>query len=105
VTNVWETRHRLLLERLETLARQLREDQPIAPTALQEQAIRLLAGEIMLLRQHRVNKRGQCKYCRRTKWCWLFQRRAQCSVYVCLDFAMCQPVQVVWRRLQEEREP
>jgi hypothetical protein len=104
VTNVWETRHRLLLERLDTLACQLREDQLTAPTAFNEQAIRLLTGEVMLLRRHHVNKRGQCKYCRRTRWAWLFQRRSQCSVYFCLDFAMCQPVQIVWRRLHEERE-
>jgi hypothetical protein len=102
VTNVWETRHRLLLERLETLACQLKEDQLIAPTAFKDRAIRLLAGEVMLLRRHHVNKRGQCKYCRRTRW--LFKRRSQCSVYFCLDFAMCQPMQIVWRRLHEERE-
>ena len=49
-------------------------------------------------------QRGQCKYCRGTRWAWLFQRRSQCSVYFCLDFAMCQPVQSVWRRLHDERE-
>jgi hypothetical protein len=104
VTNVWETRYRLLVERLEALALQLRANEAVAPTALEEHTVRLLAGEVMLLRQHRVNKRGQCKYCRRTTWSRLFQRRSQCTVYLSLDFAMGQPIQVVWRRLQEEKE-
>jgi hypothetical protein len=104
VTNVWEMRYRLLLERLEALALELRPNEAAAPTALEEHTVRLLAGEVMLLRHHRVNKRGQCKYCRRTTWPRLFQRRSQCTVYLSLDFAMGQPVQFVWRRLQEEKE-
>jgi hypothetical protein len=32
--------------------------------------VRLLAGVVMLLRQHRVNKRGQCNYCGWTWWTW-----------------------------------
>jgi hypothetical protein len=59
VTNVWKTQYRLLLERLETLPRKLREDEAIVSTALNEQTIRLLVGEVMLLRQHRLNKRDQ----------------------------------------------
>jgi hypothetical protein len=34
--------------------------EPLEPAELTEQAVRLLTGVVMLLRQHRVNKRGQC---------------------------------------------
>jgi hypothetical protein len=57
VSNVWQTRHRLMLERLEELADQLRSKEPIAPAVLEGQTVRLLAGAITLLRQHAVNKR------------------------------------------------
>jgi ubiquitin C-terminal hydrolase len=100
VSHVWETRYRLLLEQLEELADQLRSEQPITPTALEEWTVRLLTGVIMLLWQHRVNKRGQCQYCRWTRWTWRFwHRRPQCTVYRSLDFAMRQNLDMVWRQL------
>jgi hypothetical protein len=100
VSTVWETRHRLLLERLETLARQLRQDEELAPATLEEQTVRLLAGVIMLLKQHRVNKRGQCNYCGWTHRTWrLWRRRPLCTVYSAFDFALSQPLDLLWRRL------
>lgn len=96
---VWETRYRLLLEQLEELADQLRNKQQIAPVALEEQTVRLLAGVIMLLRQHRVNERGQCQYCGWTRWTWrLWRRRPRCTVYRSLEFAMKQRLDMVWRQ-------
>lgn len=103
MSNVWETRCRVLLERLEELADRLRRKEPIAPGVLAEETVRLLAGVVMLLRQHRVNKRGQCKRCGWTRWTWLFwRRRPQCTVYLSLDFAMRQHLEMVWRQLQED---
>lgn len=99
---VWETRYRLLLEHLEELVDQLRSEEQIAPEALEEQVVRLLAGVAMLHRQHRVNKRGQCQYCGWTRWTWrLWRRRPQCTVYLSLDFVMKQPLKVVSRQLLE----
>jgi hypothetical protein len=62
--------------------------------------VRLLTGVIMLLRQHQLNKRGQCKYC---GWRWrLWHRQPQCTVYRSVDFAMRQPLDVVRSRLHED---
>ena len=63
MSNVWETRYRLLLERFEELADRLTTEQPIATADLEEQTVRLLAAVVMLLRQHKLNKRGQCRFC------------------------------------------
>jgi hypothetical protein len=60
----------------------------------------LRAAAVMLLRQHQLNKRGQCKYC---GWRWrLWHRQPQCTVYRSLDFAIRQPLDVVRRRLRED---
>jgi len=105
VSNVWETRHQLVLELLEQLADQLRDKEQVAPAELEEQIVRLLTGVVMLLRQHRVNKRGQCKYCGWTRWMWRFwRRRPQCTVYLSLNFVMRQRLDVVWSRLLADRK-
>lgn len=100
MSNVWETRYRLLLERLEELAGQLRSEEEIVPAALEEQTERLLTGVVMLLRKHHVNKWGQCKYCGWTRWTWRFcRRRPRCTVYRSLDFAMSQCMEIVRQQL------
>lgn len=102
MSNVWETRYRLLLEQLEELADQLSGEEPIEPAVLTGQTVRLLAGVVTLLRQHRVNKRGQCKYCRSTRWTRrLWHRRPQCTVYRGIDFALTQSLDVAWWQLLE----
>lgn len=58
MSNVWETRNRLIFEYLEKLATQLSGGGPIVSAMLEEQTVQLLAGVVMLLRQHRVSKRG-----------------------------------------------
>lgn len=89
-----------MLERLEELTDQLRGNEPIPPAVLEEQTVRLLAGVVMLLRQHRVNKRGQCHYCGWTRWTWrLWRGRPQCTVHLSFGFAMRQRLDVVWSRL------
>ena len=62
-----------MLEQLNELADQLRSKQPIAPAALDEQAVRLLAGVVMLLRQYNLSKRNQCQFCAASRR--LHQRR------------------------------
>lgn len=99
MSNVWETRYRLLLEHLEELTDELRGNEPIVPAALEEQTVRLLASVVMLLRQHEVNKRGQCRFCAVSRRWRFWRRRPQCTVYLCLDFAMRQRLDVVWSRL------
>ena len=102
MSNVWETRYRLLSERLEQLADRLTTEQPIATADLEEQTVRLLAAVVMLLRQHKLNKRGQCRFCTAPRRWRFWQRRPQCTVYRSLDFAMRQRLDVVWRQLHAE---
>lgn len=98
MSNVWQARHRLMLERFEELADRFRNEQPIAPRALEEQTVRLLTGVVMLLRQHEVNKRGQCRFCAASCRWTFWRRRPQCTVYRSLDFAMRQSLDTVWWR-------
>lgn len=70
MSNVWETRHRLFSEELQQLAEWLCDDEPRASAACEEQTVRLLAMAVTLLRQHQVNKRGQCQLCGWTRWRW-----------------------------------
>lgn len=106
VGNIWETRNLLLLEQLECLTEKLGGEEPMEPTEVEEQAVRLLASAVMLLRLHRVNKRGQCKYCGWTRWAWRFwYRRPRCTVRMSLDFAMRQPLHWVWWQLSHSTGP
>jgi hypothetical protein len=104
VSNVWETRYRLLLERLEQLADRLTTEQPITTADLEEQTVRLLAAVVMLLRQHKLNKRGQCRFCTAPRRWQFWHRRPQCTVYRSLDFVMRQRLDAVWSRLQVDRK-
>jgi hypothetical protein len=100
VSNVWETRNRLLREELEQMMERLRSKESIESAEIREQTVQLLAGVVMLLRQHHVNKRGQCKYCGWTRWAWRFwRRRPQCTVYRSVYFAMKQPLHWVRRQV------
>ena len=95
VSSLWETRYRLVLQQLEEFAERLSGTKPMAPAVLEEQTVQLLATVLMLLRQHHINKRGQCRFCGWTSWKWRFWRR-RCTVYVALDYAMRQSLDVVW---------
>ncbi len=102
MSNVLETRNRLILEYLEKLADQLSGGKSIASATLEEQTVRLLASVVMLLRQHRVNKRGQCRFCGWQVKTWRFwRRRPPCAVYRSLSFAMGQKIDAVWWQLFE----
>lgn len=105
MSTVWGTKYRLLLEELEQLANWLSADKPREPRVVEIQTVRLLMGMVLLLRQHQVNKRGQCRFCRWPQGGWpqggwsLWRRRPRCTVYRALDFAMGQPLDVVWWQL------
>ncbi|MGH4008016.1 MAG: hypothetical protein ACRDTH_07630 [Pseudonocardiaceae bacterium] len=91
----------MFLEELEKLAERLISDAPKSPASLEERTVRLLAITVTLLRQHRVNKRGQCQCCW-TRWTWGFWRRQRrCTVYQALDLGMGQSLEVVWWRVFE----
>jgi hypothetical protein len=103
VSNVWQTRRRVLLQQLKELAGKLRHEEPIPPTVLKEQTTRLLAGTLMLLQRHDVNERGQCRICSRPRTWQFWRRKPQCTVYQSLDFAMRQPLEFVWWPLLEDQ--
>jgi hypothetical protein len=103
VSNVWETRYRLLLEHLEELTDQLRSNEPIASAALEEQAVRLLAGVVMLLRQHEVNKLGRCRFCTVSHRWRFWRKRPQCAAHRALNFALGQHLDTVWWQLLDDR--
>lgn len=65
MSSVWEARHRLLIKQLDELADLLSSAEPPELAVLTKYTVRLLATAAMLVRQHHVNKHGQCKYC-----CW-----------------------------------
>lgn len=93
-------RYRVLLEQLEELADQIGNGdlgQVDEPAYAYEKTVRLLAAALMLLRQHHVNKQGQCRCCGRTRLKWqLLTRRPRCTVYSAFGFAMEQGLDVVW---------
>lgn len=83
--------------------KRLSDEEPIEPAELREQVVRLLAGVVMLVRWHRVNKRGQCRYCGWTRWVWRFwRRRLRCAVYQAVGFASRQRLDMVWRQCLPE---
>lgn len=99
MSTVWETRYRVLWQQLEQLANRLRGAQPSA--ALAEHTVRLLTFAVILLGQHRVNKRGRCQFCSWSRWTWRFWHwRPQCTVCCALAFALGQGLDVVrWQLL------
>lgn len=100
MSNVWETRYQLLVETLENIVEQLSDEEARTSSAeSNKQTVRVVMGALTLLRQHRVNKRGQCRYCGWTRW-WrrrFWRRRPQCTVFRSLDFVLRQPVEMVVR--------
>lgn len=103
MSNVWTTRYRLLLEWLEELVDLLSGEEPIAQAVVEEQAVRLLMGAARLLREHEVDKRGQCRFCGRTRWRWPFRRRRRrCMVHSAFGFAAEQNLDTVWWQLFED---
>ncbi len=97
MSSLWETQERLAWERLNELAEALSGEKSIAQTVLEEQTVRLLATVLMLLRQHHINKRGQCRFCGATRWTWRFwHQRRRCTVHRALDHAMRESLDVVW---------
>lgn len=100
MSHVQEVRYRLLCEQLEQWLEKLSGEEQIDPEAVKELAVRLLTMAVMVLKQHQVNKRGQCQYCDWAQWYWrVWRRRSQCTVCSTLSFAMGQELTVVWWRL------
>ena len=104
MSNVWETRYRLLLEQFDELADQIRSKEQVAPAILEEQTVRLLTSMVMLLKQHNVNNRGQCRVCAPSRRWKFWQRRPRCTVYRTVDFAMRQSLDVVWQQLPADHK-
>ncbi len=90
------------MQQYEKLVNQLSGTEAPGQVPVEEQAVRLLTGAVLVLRQHKPNKRGRCWACaapgRVWRW-WL--RRPTCAVYRDLSFAMSQRIDVVWWQLLE----
>lgn len=100
MSNVWGMRYRLRGEELTQWVEWLSGAEPRQQAVLDERILQLLATVLLLLRQHHVNRRGQCRFCRATRWTWRFwHRRRRCTVYRALDHAMGQSPDVLWWRL------
>lgn len=97
MSSSWETQERLTWERFEKLTEALSGENPLAPEVLEEQTVRLLATVLILLRQHHINKRGQCRFCGATRWTRRFwNRRRRCTVHQALHYALRESLDVVW---------
>lgn len=99
MTNVRETRYRLLLEQLAELVDWFCDADSMVPGVLREQAVRILTIVAMLITQDHVNRRGGCKSCDWTRQARRFwHKRTRCTVHRAFDFAITQPLDVVlWR--------
>ncbi len=103
MSSVWKTRYRLTLEWLEELVELLSGEEPLEQAVVEEQTVRLLMGAVRLLREHEVNKRGQCRFCGWTRRRWPFwRRRRRCTVYSTIGFAVEQNLDTVWWQLFED---
>ncbi len=87
-SSVYETQHRLWSEQLERLL--LSSGDPV-----DELTLRVAAGAYVALRQHRVDKRGRCRRCCRSRSGWWPRKRQPCTVYLAFSVAMNQPIDIV----------
>lgn len=102
VITVQEAWYRLFREELEELTDRLSGKKAVSPVVTEDQVVQLLAVVAILLRQHHVNKRGQCQFCKRGRWKWRpWNRRPPCTVYRTASFVMGQGLDEVWCRLFE----
>lgn len=100
MSGVQEIRHRLLFEQLERWVEKLSGEEPVEPEVVKELAVRFLAMAVMLLRQHRVSKRGRCRFCGWSTWRWQFWCRSpRCPVFRSVDLTVGQGLDVVWWQL------
>lgn len=100
MSTVWQTRHRLLLERFDDAVDQFCGQVRAEPELVEEQAVRLVAATVLLLQQHRLNNRGQCRFCGWTQRKWrMWRPRPRCTVFQTVDHTMSQGLEVVWWEL------
>lgn len=100
VRSVHETRYRQLQAELKEFTDQLSGAKAVSPAKTRNQIVQALAVVAILLRQHQINKRGQCKFCARPRWRWRFwSRRPSCTVYRTASFVMNQELEEAWRQL------
>lgn len=97
-----EAWYRLFREQLEELTDRLSGKKSVSPAVTEEQIVQLLAVVAILLRRHHVNRRGQCQFCRSSRWKWRpWSRRPPCTVYRTVSFVTGQGLDEVWWRLFE----
>lgn len=94
VTPVYQTRHRLLRERVEGVLR--RGEAGGHPQ--DEDTLRLAAAALVLLERHPVDGKGRCRVCRSGGRWWAGRKRS-CSVFAVLDFYLDEPIETVWRQV------
>lgn len=89
MSSVRQAQQRLWVEQLEDLLGGKHGSRELTA----EQTRRLIIAAYVVLQLHRVNQRGQCRYCWRCTW-WP-RRRKPCTVYLTFTVAMTQPLTMV----------
>jgi hypothetical protein len=97
VTSAHETQHRLWAEQLGSLLDGKHGSRELTT----EQTRRLMIAAYVVLRQHQVGKRGQCRLCCRCRSWWWARRRRTCTVYLTFEVAMNQPIDIVLEWLKD----
>lgn len=95
MTSARETQHRLWAEQLGSLLAGKHGSRELTT----EQTRRLMIAAYVVLQEHQVDKRGQCRYCRRSTW-WPWRRKT-CTVHVTFKVAMQQPINIVSKWLAD----
>ena len=89
MSSAQETQHRLWAEQLKVLLHGKHGSRELTA----EQTRRLMIAAYVVLQEHQVNKRGQCRYCWRSTW-WPWRRKT-CTVHLTFMVAMKQPIELV----------
>lgn len=93
--NFWQVQHRLLTEQFESFLYCDMDE------ITDDDLARLVCAAYVLVRRHDVDKRGRCRHCYyRSRWWWV-RGRKRCTVHSAFSVAMNQPLNTVWRWVED----
>jgi hypothetical protein len=97
--NAQEVQYERFLQVLNELADRLSVKQILSPEATNDHIVQVIAVVAILIHQHQVDKRGQCRLCVRPGWWKFWSRRPLCRVYRTTSFIMSQGLDTAWWQL------